>query len=82
MPQISQEECVKLQAAAQHIRKCIEVGEAFVSGDVNIGKMAKQMDKPCQLIKTEEAEAKKEQPANTKAESKQETPETRVANKI
>lgn len=77
MPEISSQECVQLQEAAEHIRKGIKLGEAYVTGEAaDIRQMVIEMDKPCDLIKVAEPETeqKKEEVAETEDHDNKEKP--------
>lgn len=73
MPKISGQECVMLQEAAEHIRQSIQVGEAYVTGEVvNIRDMVIKMDKPCDLIKVSEPNVEEVKEPEKKASAKKE----------
>lgn len=75
MPQISGQECVQLQEAAEHIRQSIKLGEGYVTGEiVDIREMVTKLEKPCDLIKVtrpeDEKVPEKEQPKTSRLYSK------------
>lgn len=78
MPQISGQECVELQEAAEHIRQSIKLGEGYVTGEIiDVREMVTKLEKPCDLITVKkpgesnnEKEAQKEQPKTNRLYSK------------